>query len=523
MKKLIALLLSMVMLLGLAACGDDPAASNEGGMEAQGENNAPVADLNNAEPSPEKDFVVMALSDTTCELTEYVGNDEIVVFPETVEGMQITAISAYCFRNTTSVKSIRLSDSVEVIGTAAFSFNTNIETVVFGKGVKQLGDSAFMMAEGIREIVLNDGLESIGEYCFQSCTVEKLDIPGTVREFSPFAISGCDAKEIVLQEGITGLGSGTFFSCNQLTSLTLPSTLKDLGDDAFSLCSSLTSVTIPDGVTVLDGTFNGCKALTSVTIPQSVTTIGSSCFKDCAALETISLPQGLTTIGEDAFNGCKTLKTLEIPASVTEIGEEALSWTCDTIIAGADTAAARYALYNGIAFQDKDTGKTIGGDSGYQANLPSDIILSFNGKETSVIGKNSAEIMDTFGVSYEKQTNYDVAQYPQGVPYDVRYDTNEDGWTDIVLEEEFTDGQTAVYMDHITVSVMENISILGIPSDATKWVVFNILGDPHEHGGDYYYWYNVQIGDTQVEHISARGYSEDIDEISIYFHPPVTG
>lgn len=259
-EETIALLLSMVMLLSLAACSDDPTPSAESGKGAQSENN--VVDLKDASPSPEKDFVVTPLSDTTCELTEYVGKDEIVVFPETVEGMRITEISAYCFRNTTSVKSIRLSDSVEVIGTAAFSFNKNIETVVFGKGVKRLGDSAFMMAEGIREIVLNDGLETIGESCFQGCTVEKL----------------------------------------------------------------------------------------------------------------------------------------EIPASVTEIGEEALSWTCDTIIASADTAAARYALYNGIAFQDKDTGKTIGGDSGYQANLASDIILSFNGKETSVVGKNSAEIMDTFGV-----------------------------------------------------------------------------------------------------------------------------
>lgn len=78
-------------------------------------------------------------------------------------------------------------------------------------------------------------------------------------------------------------------------------------------------------------------------------------------------------------------------------------------------------------------------------------------------------------------------------------------------------------MDYISVSVMENISILGIPSDATKWVVFSILGTPHDQGDDYYYWYNVQIGDTQVEHISAHGYSEDIDEINIYFHPPVTG
>ena len=56
----------------------------------------------------------------------------------------------------------------------------------------------------------------------------------------------------------------------------IPDGVTGIGDHAFCECTSLTSITVPNGVTTIgDYMFHSCKSLTSVTIPDSVTSIGS--------------------------------------------------------------------------------------------------------------------------------------------------------------------------------------------------------------------------------------------------------
>ena len=95
-------------------------------------------------------------------------------------------------------------------------------------------------------------------------------------------------SDLVIPDGITGIGAYAFF-----------------GETSF------TSVTIPDSVTWIESSaFSGCTGLTSVTIPDSVTSIGERAFWDCTGLMSVAIGNGVTSIGGYAFEGCTGLTSV---------------------------------------------------------------------------------------------------------------------------------------------------------------------------------------------------------------------
>jgi len=210
MKKLIALLLALSMVLCLAACGDknpdEPNAENNNPSspvqddkpEDDVKDKAPSGgsiqkQLEEAGPSPEEDFFVVDSGNGEYELIEYMGDDEIVVLPDTVGGYPITRIGSYVFANNETLKGIRLSDSVTIVDEFAFPFCTSLEVVICGNNVTTIGASAFQKCGALHTIVLNNGLISLGNLTFSDCdSLTTLEIPDSVTEIDGMLCFGSE-------------------------------------------------------------------------------------------------------------------------------------------------------------------------------------------------------------------------------------------------------------------------------------------------------------------------------------------
>ena len=131
-----------------------------------------------------------------------------------------------------------------------------------------------------------------------------------------------DITDIVVEEGVTSIGSSAFEDCDSPTTVTIPDSVTSIGSSAFDGCRSLTSVTIPESVTSIgDSAFSFCDSLTTVTIPEGVQTIGSNPFSGCDNLDTL-VWNGANTSLSDSDTEMVGNFTLVIGKDVRSIGEE---------------------------------------------------------------------------------------------------------------------------------------------------------------------------------------------------------
>ena len=143
-------------------------------------------------------------------------------------------------------------------------------------------------------------------------------------DLSKSAPWGTSITEVVIENGVTSIGTFAFTDCTSLANVTIGNSVTEIGWCAFSSCTSLASITIPDSVTrIANWAFGGCKSLKSITIPDSVTSIGDYAFKNCRSLTSITISDGVTYIGKEAFYNCISLTSITIPGSVTSIGNSA--------------------------------------------------------------------------------------------------------------------------------------------------------------------------------------------------------
>ena len=342
------------------------------------------------------------------------------------EGSQLKSIGEDAFSGCSALQSIELPSSVTSIGDSTFYYCSSLTEINLPSSLTSIGRYAFCYCSSLTSITLPESLQTIGNSAFYGCTalatvinhssltitmgssgngyvayyaeevieddvtiegrIEVIDnvqylINDSTGEFRAEKLIDKSVTSVTIVEGANALGENIFKNCNNLTEITLPSTITSLDfvfgvtslykislpstltsicDRAFYSCENLAIVnfqgTIDQWVGIEFGynwtngrialyindipanevtintdinayAFYSIKSITSVTLGENVTIIGNSAFAECGRLQTVTFAQNsqLTTIGNGAFSDCVLLNGFVIPSGVESIGSSAFS------------------------------------------------------------------------------------------------------------------------------------------------------------------------------------------------------
>ncbi|MCM1513522.1 MAG: leucine-rich repeat protein [Anaeroplasma bactoclasticum] len=233
--------------------------------------------------------------------------------------------------------SIVIPGSVECLGTysststssgSVFKDCENLTSVILNEGLETICDSAFV-GTAITSITIPSTVTRVGlNICKDVTTLKNATILCNVLNNNMF--NGCTALESVqMSQHITKIPNYAFANCTSLSTIDLPNGITEIGTYAFQNCTSLTQIKLPDELVTIQTAAFANTGLTSVQIPSKVKNIFGSAFLDCANLVSVVLNEGLETLGTistggnptgNVFKNCVNLETITLPQSLQSIG-----------------------------------------------------------------------------------------------------------------------------------------------------------------------------------------------------------
>lgn len=246
-------------------------------------------------------------------------------------------------------------------------------------------------------------------------SVSKVDVPNElkgrfVEALSDNFMKGNDVvEEINLGPSLKVIGSDAFRSCSRLRIVNMAANgLQTIKDGAWRSCERLTEISLPDSVKELGNrVFCACSHLRTIKLPANLIKLGEAVFADCRSLQSLELPEGLKEVGSKAFFGCRNLESIFIPESLTHLEEKLFDVSQKlTIYAPQGSAAESYAIAHAIPFcaASADTWQIVKAEKMQASEAKNEESQTIVGGE--VVEAESAEEVKDNSASLEKKAKY---------------------------------------------------------------------------------------------------------------------
>ncbi|MDE6833460.1 MAG: leucine-rich repeat protein, partial [Ruminococcus sp.] len=301
-------------------------------------------------------------------LTEYTGNNEILVIPEHIGNYTVTAISDEVFKDNQNIKNVTLPDTINYFGSEVFR-NSSLVSVNIPKSLRVIPDYSFNNCSELETVAFHDDIVIMNNTAFKKTDIEvplKLydkvtdsriptsntsvffednewdyDIESNYGEYHA-RIRRYDGKDnvITVPDSINGvpithIDPYAFGIEPDIKKISFPANIKDLGMP-FNRWEFLEEITLPSDIDRIHN-FADCTNLKKINFqgnPESFT-IDYHAFTNCTSLDYIPYPESCrniiigdnafentdvrelkldidSSIGKDAFKDCNNLSYIEL-------------------------------------------------------------------------------------------------------------------------------------------------------------------------------------------------------------------
>ena len=276
----------------------------------------------------------------------------------------------------TPLESVSLPRSLKTAGLETFSDMAKLRSVSVGPNVQADGlFAAFArtpLLESIEVDAANQNYQSLDGVLYTKDLTHLATYPQaknsggsyTVAEETAFIDEGAFASaqitSVTLPSHLRNVGKGAFVGA-RITSLTLPDAFESMDDTAFWYMSKLERVDLGGATMLPDSAFRYDKSLAEVNFRPDLNRlaeVGDYAF-DTTALTSATLPDSVTSIGKGAFSNDTTLTSLHLGSGIATIGESAFVAANNLASLTVDPANTVYSVEDGALYGKGDAGRTL--------------------------------------------------------------------------------------------------------------------------------------------------------------------
>ncbi len=274
-----------------------------------------------------------------------------VVIPDKLGGRDVVSLSEHLFAAQEKMTSIKLPDTIKLIGAGAFLNCRSLESITIPRNVTVIESGTFEECRKLTTVKLPEGLETIGYEAFMSCyNLTEIKFPSTLKTIDYRAFCGCPLKSISLPDKIESVSpfafeatsfferesnweNGMLYAGHVLLYIDQNVSGKVVVKKGTKLIcggfgSEVTEVVLPEGLEKIpDSMFSDCPKIEHIDLPSTIKEIGSYAFRSCTGLSSLTIPDGVSVIRYEAFRDCSNLKDIRVPESVKTIEEYAFEGT----------------------------------------------------------------------------------------------------------------------------------------------------------------------------------------------------